>query len=210
LRFAAAAAALLYYRSRYSGVDWKFGPAAVFLGTVVFALWLLMDRLFSFGAAGGAGPGPADNGLEQALRALSAPARVTWLSFRVLAAVITVPIAEGLAFRGFLLRRLMTEHFEKAHSECVVRGKGKALSECVVRGKGKVSFQEFPWLALAVSSIVFGIMHGGRWTAGTAAGAIYAFAFLHRGRLGDAIAAHATTNALLAGWVLFGGNWKFW
>jgi exosortase E/protease (VPEID-CTERM system) len=177
LRFAAAAAALLYYRPRYSAVNWKFGPAAVFLGTVVFALWLLLDRLF---------PGPADNGLGQALRALSGTARVTWLSFRVLAAVITVPIAEELAFRGFLLRRLMAGHFEK------------------------VTVRQFNWLALAVSSIAFGLMHGDRWLAGTAAGAIYAFAFLRRGRLGDAIAAHATTNALLAGWVLLGGNWKYW
>ena len=74
----------------------------------------------------------------------------------------------------------------------------------------KVTVQQFNWLALAVSSIAFGLMHGDRWLAGTAAGAIYAFAFLRRGRLGDAIAAHATTNALLAGWVLLGGNWKFW
>lgn len=42
------------------------------------------------------------------------------------------------------------------------------------------------------------------------AGLIYAFAFLRRGRIGDAVIAHATTNAFLAGWVLAGGRWYLW
>jgi CAAX prenyl protease-like protein len=99
---------------------------------------------------------------------------------------------------------------EKAHSEGVVRATEKAHSEGVMRATGKVGFPQFPWVALVVSSTAFGLMHGSRWLAGTAAGAIYAFAFLRRNRLGDAIAAHATTNALLAAWVLLGDNWKFW
>jgi len=53
-------------------------------------------------------------------------------------------------------------------------------------------------------------MHGDRWIAGTAAGLLYAIAFLWRGRIGDAVVAHGTTNALLAGYVLVSGNWGFW
>jgi hypothetical protein len=33
---------------------------------------------------------------------------------------------------------------------------------------------------------------------------------VRRGSIGDAVVAHATTNALLAVWVLWGGNWQFW
>jgi membrane protease YdiL (CAAX protease family) len=46
--------------------------------------------------------------------------------------------------------------------------------------------------------------------AGTLAGLIYAVAFLRRGRIGDAVMAHATTNALLAVYVLLGGKWDLW
>ena len=35
-----------------------------------------------------------------------------WLLVRVLGSVITVPIAEELAFRGYLLRRLLSAHFD--------------------------------------------------------------------------------------------------
>ncbi len=42
------------------------------------------------------------------------------------------------------------------------------------------------------------------------AGVLYAAALLRRGRIGDALAAHATTNALVAAWVLFGGHWSLW
>ena len=38
--------------------------------------------------------------------------------------------------------------------------------------------------------------------AGTLAGLLYAITFLRHGRIGDAVVAHATTNALLAALVL--------
>jgi CAAX prenyl protease-like protein len=65
-------------------------------------------------------------------------------------------------------------------------------------------------VSVLISSVAFGLMHGDRWLAGTLAGLIYAIAFLRRGRIGDAVVAHTTTNALLAAWVLVGGRWYFW
>jgi uncharacterized membrane protein (UPF0136 family) len=50
----------------------------------------------------------------------------------------------------------------------------------------------------------------GRWLAGTVAGMFYAWALYRRGRVGDAIIAHATTNALIAADVLILGNWSLW
>ena len=64
----------------------------------------------------------------------------------VLAATVTVPIAEELAFRGFLLRRFISPDFEA------------------------ISFQTFSWFALLASSVIFGLLHGQRWIAGTLAG----------------------------------------
>jgi CAAX prenyl protease-like protein len=116
----------------------------------------------------------------------SAAAREIWLTLRVLAAVLTVPIAEELAFRGFLMRRLVSEHFES------------------------VSFRKFSWFALLVSSVVFGILHGGYWIAGVVAGILFGLAMIRRGRIGDAVIAHATANALLAAYVLTYHKWHLW
>jgi exosortase/archaeosortase family protein len=68
------------------------------------------------------------------------------------------------------------------------------------------------WLVNAVRItllVLFGALHG-RWLAGTVAGMFYAWAMYRRGRVGDAIMAHATTNALIAAEVLLFGNWNLW
>jgi membrane protease YdiL (CAAX protease family) len=46
--------------------------------------------------------------------------------------------------------------------------------------------------------------------AGTIAGALFAFAQLRRGSIGDAVVAHAVSNALVAVAVLGFGRWDLW
>jgi exosortase E/protease (VPEID-CTERM system) len=173
LRVLAAAAVLWYFRRDYCGVAWRFGPVSLAAGAAVFALWVALD-------AG------AVSGMHPALAAAPAAPRALWLLFRTIGAVVTVPVAEELAFRGFLMRRLEKADFES------------------------VSWRNFALLPVLMSSLAFGAMHGGRWIEGSAAGAVYAWVMARTGRLGDAIAAHATTNALLAAWVLAGGQWQYW
>jgi len=100
--------------------------------------------------------------------------------------VVTVPIAEELAFRGFLLRRLISADFDS------------------------VSFQRWTLWAVFASSLIFGLLHSDRWIAGSIAGMLYASAQKWRGRIGDAIVAHGVTNALIAVSVLWSGNWSLW
>lgn len=177
LRFFAAAAALWINRRRYAALDWRAGWLAPLAGAAVFALWLALHRL--------TGVGP-DNGIAIGLRAATPVAGALWLACRILAAVVTVPLAEELAFRGFLMRRIVSTDFQS------------------------VCFQSATLLSIAISSVAFGVMHGGNWPAGTAAGIIYAAALRRNGRIGDAVAAHAITNALLAAWVLAYRDWSFW
>jgi CAAX prenyl protease-like protein len=177
LRFFAAALVLWHYRRRYRNLDWRFGWAAALIGGIAFLMWLSLDWFTAAGSAGTTGT---------RLAALPTPARVTWIFFRALAASTTVPIAEELAFRGFLLRRLVSADFEKV-------------------GASSITLFSF-----VVSSIAFGLLHGNRWVAGTCAGLLYAWAFRGRSRIGDAIAAHAITNALLAAWVILSGSWQMW
>ena len=177
LRFFAAAGAVYVFRNRYSRLDWRAGWLGPAIGAAVFVLWIGLDRLMG---------GQSANGMPSALAASSPAARIMWISFRVLAATITVPIAEELAFRGFLLRRLVSPDFEL------------------------VAFKNFTWLALLVSSVLFGVLHGSLWFAGIVAGLLYGYAAIRRGRIGEAVVAHATTNALLAAYVLMYGAWHLW
>ncbi len=177
LRVIAAAAALWYFRKSYRGLGWRMSWAGPVAGLVVFAMWVGLDL---------SRRGAVDDSLGAGLATVSPWFRATWLALRVAGAVITVPIAEELAFRGFLIRRFLSPDFES-------------------RG-----LKEYTLLALVLSSLLFGLMHGNRWPEGTLAGLVYAGSMLRRGRLGDAVAAHATTNALLAAWVLSHGAWHLW
>jgi exosortase E/protease (VPEID-CTERM system) len=177
LRFFAAAIALWYFRHKYAGLDWRIGWAAPIAGFAVFAIWLGLDRMTGANA---------DDAIGVRLASLSTSMRVTWIVFRTLAATITVPIAEELAFRGFLLRRLISPDFEK------------------------VGCRSFTFLSVLGSSIAFGMLQGDRWRAGTIAGVIYALTFRQYGRIGDAVVAHAITNGLLAAWVLHSSAWQLW
>jgi len=110
---------------------------------------------------------------------------VLWVVVRVIGAVVTVPLAEELAFRGYLARRLVAREFER------------------------VPLGRFSWLAFLGSSLAFGALHQ-RFVAGTLAGMLYAVAVYRRGALTDAVVAHAATNALLAFYVLATGSWFLW
>ena len=174
IRFLAAAAVLWTLRKRYLTLNWRFSWFGPSIGILVFALWIAFD---AFAKTASADPMPA------ALASSPSSIRAGWIVFRVLAAVVTVPIAEELAFRGFLLRRLATPQFET------------------------LPLTAFTWLGLAVSSLAFGLLHGHFWIAGTLAGLLYAWAMLRRGHIGEAVIAHATTNAFLAGYVLLFHKW---
>ncbi len=52
--------------------------------------------------------------------------------------------------------------------------------------------------------------HGSMWFAGALAGLAYGAVAIRANRLGEAVAAHATTNALVAGQVLLFGQWQLW
>ena len=103
LRFIAAMIALWYFRREYKKFDWRFGWLAPLTGTAVFLFWIAPD-LWAH-----------DHGvsyLGAELAALSPTARIAWILFRIAAAAITVPIAEELAFRGYLSRRLINRDFD--------------------------------------------------------------------------------------------------
>jgi membrane protease YdiL (CAAX protease family) len=94
-----------------------------------------------------------------------------WLALRVFGSVPIVPVAEELAFRGYLLGRLQAREFLA------------------------VPFERWiPW-AVLVSSAAFGAIHAG-WLGGTLAGLMFAIVQI-RGRTShDDGAAHLAARAI--------------
>jgi exosortase E/protease (VPEID-CTERM system) len=173
LRVLTAGAALLAYRRELPAPRWRPAWEPLAVGAVVFVLWLAVE------------PAGGTSRLGDVLAALPAGLAAVWLVLRLLGGVVTVPLAEELAFRGYVARRLMTRDFEHL-------------------SPARVSTP-----AIAAAAVLFGAMHD-RFVAGTLAGLAYGLLLRRRGALGDAVVAHATTNALLAAWVLATRRWGLW
>lgn len=128
-------------------------------------------------------PPPAETGNPLDLPATE---RALWFALRVIGAVLLVPVVEELAFRGYLMRRLQGDEL------------------------GTDTRVRWNWFAVLASSVLFGALHPGRWVAGTLAGVAFAWCYTRRGRLFDAVVAHAVANAALAAHVVATGQWDLW
>lgn len=144
-------------------------------GLTVFALWVLLVP-----------DDPAQNGIYSAqLFDASSTTVAVWLVFRFLGSVVTVPIAEELLFRGYLLARF-------ARQEIIL--------------EGRIAFS---WVALILSSILFGLLHT-NWIAGIVAGLIFGLVRYRSDSIKDAVIAHASANLLLSVYVISSGSWSLW
>jgi exosortase E/protease (VPEID-CTERM system) len=169
------AAVLYHFRKAYRGLGWEWSWPAAFIGVLVFLTWMLLEPV----------AGSDQTALKKSLNELPAGLAAAWLAFRLLGSTLMVPVAEELAFRGYLLHKLIRTDFEN------------------------IRLGQFTWPSFLVSSVLFGLLHG-RWLAGTLAGMGFALALYRRGRLTDAMVAHITANALIAVCVLFLGRWNLW
>ena len=175
LRVASVVGVFWFYRRELAAMRWSISRSAVVLGGLVFFLWLSLAHRGALAATASSSP----------LRGLPAYAGSLWLLFRVAGSVITAPLAEELAFRGYLTRRLIASDF------------------------ASVALGQFTWVSFLVSSALFGALHNS-WLAGTLAGMIFAVALYRRGSLADAVVAHSTTNGLLTVYALASGDWSLW
>ena len=175
LRFIAALVALYCYRDTIRQFDWRFSWRGPAIGALVFGLWLIAAHFLSPSAT-----------MPWQLGSLGPVGSSFWITIRALAAITTVPIAEEIAYRGYLMRRLTHADFEA------------------------VPYRSVRWPALLLSALIFGLAHGALWLPGIIAGIAYGFLLRQTGRMGEAVSAHAVTNALLAICVLGGGMWQLW
>jgi exosortase E/protease (VPEID-CTERM system) len=175
LRLIAGLGFLFLFRGKLIAIGWRWSWRAPLTGLVVFLIWILAAHFLA-----------PKTSTPDMLTALSPLARNLWIGTRLIASVLLVPVAEELAYRGYLMRRLVNADFEA------------------------VPYQSVGWVSLAITAVVFGFAHGTMWLPGIAAGLAYGLLVVRRGTLGEAVIAHGTTNALLAATVLLGDQWQFW
>jgi CAAX prenyl protease-like protein len=147
-----------------------FAWEPIAIGLAVFMLWAWVTR-----PVGNPAWVPA---LHEAPRYGS-----VWLAIRLAGFALVVPLAEELAFRGYLPRRLVSADVESVNTGA------------------------FAWMPFVASSIWFGAVQGQYWFVGTLQGMAYAAALYRRGRVGDAVLAHIVTNVAIAAYAFTTGLW---
>jgi exosortase E/protease (VPEID-CTERM system) len=176
VRVLAVLLVLLAFRDFYRDIPWRWSWTAVGAGIVAAAVFVALAPR---------GDPAVVRGFEEEWQAVPFWGQVSWLVLRVVGSVLLVPLAEELAFRGYLLRRLVARDF------------------------ASVSFGQWtPW-AVLVSSAAFGAIHAG-WLAGALAGLVYAVVQIRGRSLAPAVLAHVTSNAAVAIYVIGWRQWWLW
>jgi CAAX prenyl protease-like protein len=170
------AASLVYFRKEYEELRPGFSLLAVIVGLVAIAIWIGIDPFYPKFGSGSAFDPTTISSVAQ---------RNVFLAFRIVGAVIVVPVMEELFWRAFLIRWLVNEDFKS------------------------VPVGAFTGLSFAVTVGMFGAEHY-QWLAGLICGALYNWLYYKRKDVFTCVIAHAVSNAALAAWVLSRGDWKFW
>jgi exosortase E/protease (VPEID-CTERM system) len=175
LRVMAALAALGFFWRKLAVLDWRCSWRGPAIGVAVFLVWFIGARYLMSPTA-----------MPERLAAMSTLLRSGWIFCRIVGSVVFVPIAEELAYRGYLMRRLCDADFRS------------------------VSYRSVSGIALLASAVLFGLAHGTMWLPGILAGGAYGLLVMRSGQLGESVVAHATSNALIAASALLFGQWQLW
>lgn len=108
------------------------------------------------------------------------------LALRIIRAVIIVPIAEELFWRGWLMRWLIASDFRKVPL-------------------GAYTASSF-WMV----AVLFATEHGPYWDVGFAAGVVFNGLMVRTRSLGDLILSHAIANGCLCAYILATEKWEYW
>lgn len=114
-----------------------------------------------------------------------APLAWAFIALRLLGSSLIVPPMEELFYRSFLYRYFIDSDFLK------------------------IPLSRFDWRAFLIVGAAFGIGHY-EWLPGILCAFAYQAVVCRKGRLGDAITAHAITNLLLGLWVIGRNAYQFW
>jgi len=151
----------------------------LFIAVAVFGIWIGPQYFLNFA--------PRTIGFDPTLLENNSTTYWPTILFRFLRLVVVVPLVEEIFWRGFLLRFVIDEHFER------------------------VPFGKFNWLSFAVVTVAFTFSHSRPdWPAAFITGALYNVVAYHTQSLASCVLAHAVTNLLLGLWIMQTQQWGFW
>lgn len=181
-------------RSHIPEMRWKWTGPAVAAGVLVFAVWVglegyypkLSAMLSRLGLGGDRAAGEGAGGWNPHA-CFGQDSVLAWffIVVRLGGSTLVVPWLEEVFFRSFLYRYLIQPEFIA------------------------VPLNRFKAHAFILVAVFFAVEHQ-EWLPGLLCGLAYQGLVCWKGRLGDAIAAHALTNFLLGCWVVWRGAWGFW
>ena len=179
IKTVAVAISLLVYRKSYFELYHKIKLKSVFLagvvGCTVFIIWILPEGRY---------PTLGESQFNPFI--FESNSRIIFLiTFRLIGAVLVVPIFEELFWRSFLIRWIINQDFKK------------------------VPIGKFSWVSFILIVIFFGLEHH-RWLVGMAAAVLYNGLLYQQKNLWSCIIAHAVTNLALGIYVLVTQQWGYW
>lgn len=169
----------------YTRISFRYWWLGLILGVVGIFQWVLMQRWlqnFAFFA-----PPPSEQLYNPFDRIGSSWLALAFVIVRVVGATVVVPVMEELFWRDYLWRRIIAPNDFKL-----------------------ARIGEWEWPAYLGVSVAFAIVHGNWWLTSIAWGLMIGGLLAYTRSLGACIVMHATTNALLAAYVLWFKDWAFW
>ena len=187
LKTVVVGAILWSIRALIPEMRWNFSWEALVAGVGVFVIWIKLGEAIRVLGLGSFGEWQIGGRAWNPLQYYGSGSALAWLflGVRVIGSLIVVPPLEEVFYRSFVYRFVAKPDFQS------------------------VPLGQFLWMPFVVTSLLFGFEHR-EWLAGILCGLAYQGLVCWKKRLGDAVAAHAVTNALLAWWVITRQQWQFW
>jgi CAAX prenyl protease-like protein len=164
---------------------WAASWEAVVVGVAVFVVWVGLDPYYPIAFK------DTKESIWNPFDRFGGGATIAWalIVIRIFGMTIVVPPLEEVFYRSLFYRYIVKYDFQK------------------------VPLGHFDGVALAIVALTFGFMHY-EWLAGIICAVAYQWLVIRKGRLGDAMTAHAITNFLLGVYVVWKGAstpavWKF-
>jgi uncharacterized protein len=183
LKTAIAAALLILFRRHYQKIHWNYAWLGAIVGVIGFLQWVGMEK--GLLALWPKYPRPSGATFDPTQIA-SAQMRMLFLVVRFAGPVLVVPFMEELFWRDFLWRTISAPNNFKL-----------------------ASIGELDWTSLCIVTLLFASVHV-QWMTAIVWGLLIAALLIRTKSLGACIVAHAVTNLLLGGYVLYTHDWSFW
>ncbi|HLG23822.1 MAG TPA: CAAX prenyl protease-related protein [Candidatus Nanoarchaeia archaeon] len=146
----------------------RFDFIAVLTGAMIFLLWIGLEGRYPL------------------LYSISfEPANSYLMAFKLLGFVFAAPLIEEIFTRGFLIRWIVNQKYEK------------------------VKLGKYTHASFLITVLFFGLAHN-RWLVGILTGILLNLLYYRRKNIESCIIAHFTANILLAIYIINTSSWFFW